>query len=135
LKIVQVAAAALLDGGGQVLVAQRTGGSMAGLWEFPGGKIEPGETPEVALARELDEELGIAITEPQPLGFVSHRYPEFHLVMLLFAVTRWRGTPEGRLGQPLQWISADRLETMAMPAADLPLIPAIRQAAGPVAAA
>jgi 8-oxo-dGTP diphosphatase len=126
MRIVQVAAGALIDPAGLVLVAERPpGGAMAGLWEFPGGKIEAGETPETALARELDEELGITIANPEPLGFVSHGYPAFHLVMLLFGVRTWTGTPEGRLGQRLQWVAADNLAALAMPAADYPLVPAI----------
>lgn len=101
------------------------GGSLAGLWEFPGGKIEAGETPEAALARELIEELGVVIAAPEPLGFVSHAYPSFHLVMLLFGVRRWQGTPQGLLGQRLDWVAADQLSALAMPAADYPLVPAV----------
>ncbi len=124
--IVQVAAGALIDGAGRVLVAERpAGGSLAGLWEFPGGKIEPGETPEAALARELEEELGIVIDGAEALSFVSHGYERFHLVMLLFAVRRWAGEPEGRLEQRLQWVAAEELSGLAMPPADYPLVPAI----------
>ena len=131
MRIVHVAAGALIDAAGRVLVAQRPeGGSLAGLWEFPGGKIEAGETPEAALARELTEELGLAIGQQEPLGFVSHGYANFHLVMLLFAVRDWAGTPEGRLGQRLQWLPADALAGLAMPPADYPLIPAIMAACG-----
>ncbi len=126
MRIVQVAAGALFDATGRVLVAERPAGkAMSGLWEFPGGKIEPGETPEAALARELEEELGIGIAAPEPLGFVSHAYPAFHLVMLLFGVGDWRGDPQGRLGQRLQWVAAHDLAELAMPAADYPLVPAI----------
>ncbi|GGI71622.1 NTP pyrophosphohydrolase [Polymorphobacter multimanifer] len=126
MRIVQVAAGALIDAQGRVLVAERpAGGTMAGLWEFPGGKIEAGETPEAALARELDEELGVTIGSPTPLGFVSHAYPTFHLVMLLFGVREWRGEPRGRLNQRLQWVAACDLAELAMPSADYPLVPAI----------
>jgi 8-oxo-dGTP diphosphatase len=129
-KVITVAAAALFDAQGRVLMAERPpGGSMAGLWEFPGGKIEAGETPEAALAREIDEELGVTIESPAPLGFVSHGYPAFHLLMLLYGVRRWQGTPQGRLGQQLQWVDATQLDALAMPAADYPLIPAVRAAA------
>jgi 8-oxo-dGTP diphosphatase len=134
MRIVQVAAGALISQQGMVLVAERPAGKpMAGLWEFPGGKIEPDETPEAALTRELDEELGITITDPEPLSFVSHAYEHFHLLMLLFAVRHWQGTPRPRLGQRLQWRAADALPSLAMPAADLPLLPAIQAAAAIVA--
>jgi 8-oxo-dGTP diphosphatase len=129
-RVVTVVAAALLDGHGRVLMAERPEGrSMAGLWEFPGGKLERGETPEAALARELVEELGVAIEAPQALGFVSHGYAAFHLVMLLYAVRRWHGEPVGLLGQRLDWVLADRLDGLAMPAADYPLVPLVRAAA------
>lgn len=129
-RLVTVVAAALFDAQGRVLMAERPPGrSMAGLWEFPGGKLETGETPETALARELAEELGIAIEAPAPLGFVSHAYPEFHLLMLLYAVRHWQGTPQGRLGQSLDWVAPDALAALAMPAADYPLIPAVQAAA------
>ncbi len=131
LRVVTVVAAALLGDDGRVLMAERpAGGSMAGLWEFPGGKLEAGETPEAALARELAEELGVAIEDPQALGFVSHGYPSFHLVMLLYAVRRWQGAPVGLLGQRLDWVRADALDGLAMPAADYPLVPLVRAAAG-----
>lgn len=122
----QVAAGVLVDAAGRVLVAERpAGGSLAGLWEFPGGKIEAGETPEGALARELEEELGVAIADPVPLGFVSHAYPAFHLVMLVFVVRDWRGEPVGRQGQRVMWVTAGELAGLAMPPADYPLVPAI----------
>ena len=105
--IVVVAACALIDPDRRVLLAQRPNGkSMAGLWEFPGGKVEPGETPEEALLRELDEELGVA-TEPgclAPLTFASHSYDDFHLLMPLFICRRYRGSPQGREGQSLKWV-------------------------------
>lgn len=127
MRIVHVAAAALLDGEGRVLLARRPEGKpMAGLWEFPGGKIEPGETPEAALARELEEELGVVIGAPVPLAFVSHGYEGFHLVMLLYAVRDWAGALHGRQGQALDWVEADRLDSLPMPAADVPLLAPVR---------
>jgi 8-oxo-dGTP diphosphatase len=132
-RVVTVVAGALLDGSGRVLMAERpAGGSMAGLWEFPGGKLEAGETPEAALARELAEELGVAIEAPKALGFVSHGYEAFHLVMLLYAVRHWEGTPVGLLGQRLDWVRADALDGLAMPAADYPLVPLVQAAAANV---
>lgn len=129
MRQVHVVAAALLDAENRVLVAQRPAGkSLAGLWEFPGGKIEDGETPEAALVRELAEELGITVAESglTPLTFVSHAYGDFHLVMLLYACRRWAGTPHGQQGQPLGWHAADALSQLAMPPADVPLIAAIQ---------
>jgi 8-oxo-dGTP diphosphatase len=128
MRIVQVVAAALIDGEGRVLVAQRPAGkSLAGLWEFPGGKIEPGETPEAALVRELAEELGIGVEAAalEPLGFASHGYGDFHLVMLLFGCRRWTGAPHGREMQPLQWGSVEALALLPMPPADVPLLAAL----------
>jgi 8-oxo-dGTP diphosphatase len=122
-------AAALVDAAGRVLVAQRPEGkSLAGLWEFPGGKVENGETPEAALVRELAEELAISVDEAalQPIGFVSHAYPAFHLLMLLYGCRQWLGVPRGEQGQPLQWVTADALARLAMPPADLPLLPVIK---------
>ncbi len=125
-RIVQVVAAALIDDAGRVLLAQRpTGKPMAGLWEFPGGKIEPGETPETALARELAEELGIVPAAMVPVQFVSHAYADFHLVMLLFAVRGWSGVPEGRDGQALRWVAPAAMAALPMPAADVPLVMAL----------
>jgi 8-oxo-dGTP diphosphatase len=124
-----VVAAALVDAAGRVLVAQRPEGkSLAGLWEFPGGKVEGGETPEAALIRELDEELSIRvnIAALQPIGFVSHAYPAFHLLMLLYGCRQWHGTPDGQQGQPLQWVAAADLARLAMPPADLPLLSVIK---------
>ena len=122
--LVYVAAAALVDPDGRVLVAQRTDGRHAGLWEFPGGKLEPGERPEQALVRELDEELGIATAESclAPCGFASHDYGDFHLVLLLFAIRKWRGRPEGRQGQPVKWVRVAELFGLDMPPADRPLL-------------
>jgi len=129
MKIVLVAAVALVDVDGRVLLAQRPEGkSMAGLWEFPGGKVEPGETPETALMRELEEELGIETWESclAPLTFASHTYDDFHLLMPLFVCRKWNGTPTGREGQTLAWAKPTKLRDYPMPPADIPLIPVIR---------
>lgn len=128
-RLVLVAAVALIDVDGRVLIAQRPEGkSMAGLWEFPGGKVDPGETPEAALMRELHEELGIETWASclAPLTFASHAYPDFHLLMPLFACRKWQGTPQGREGQRLAWVPANGLRDYPMPPADLPLIPVLR---------
>ncbi|MGF1444897.1 MAG: (deoxy)nucleoside triphosphate pyrophosphohydrolase [Pikeienuella sp.] len=128
-KIVLVAAVALIDADGRVLLAQRPQGkSMAGLWEFPGGKIEPGETPEHALIRELEEELGISTWESclAPLTFASHGYETFHLLMPLFVCRKWTGIVTPREGQRLAWAQPTRLRDYPMPPADLPLIPILR---------
>jgi 8-oxo-dGTP diphosphatase len=126
LPIVLVAAAAILDRKNNVLIAQRPEGKdMAGLWEFPGGKIQPGEVPEYALMRELEEELGIE-TRPccmSAVGFASHTYPTFHLLMPLYAVRVWKGEPQSREGQALKWMKIQDLYGLAMPEADKPLIP------------
>ncbi len=124
-----VRAVALIDRDGRVLIAERPEGkSMAGLWEFPGGKVEPGETPEAALIRELQEELGIGTWESclAPLTFASHSYDDFHLLMPLFACRKWEGTPASREGQALKWVFAKDLRNYPMPPADLPLIPILR---------
>ncbi|ARC87234.1 8-oxo-dGTP diphosphatase MutT [Rhodovulum sp. MB263] len=129
MKIVLVAAVALIDADGRVLLAQRPAGkSMAGLWEFPGGKIEPGETPEAALKRELKEELGIDTWEScmAPLTFASHSYDDFHLLMPLFACRKWQGQPQAREGQVLKWSHAKDLRDFPMPPADIPLIPVLQ---------
>lgn len=129
LKTVLVAACALVDPDGRVLLAQRPPGkSMAGLWEFPGGKVEPNERPEEALIRELKEELSIAVREPclAPLTFASHCYPEFHLLMPLYICRRWEGFVSAQEGQAIQWVRAQDLRNYEMPAADVPLIPALR---------
>ncbi|MCK0168643.1 (deoxy)nucleoside triphosphate pyrophosphohydrolase [Jannaschia sp. S6380] len=104
------------------------GKELAGLWEFPGGKVEPGETPEVALVRELREELGIETWDSclAPLTFASHAYPRFHLLMPLFACRKWEGQPRSREGQELAWVRPARLRDYPMPPADLPLIPILR---------
>ena len=119
-----VAACALIDADGRVLLAKRPPGRpLAGLWEFPGGKIEAGETPEVALVRELDEELGITVLPKclAPLTFASHTYEAFHLLMPLFACRKWDGEVTARQGQELAWVRAKRLGDYAMPPADEPL--------------
>jgi 8-oxo-dGTP diphosphatase len=124
-KLVLVAACALIDVDGRVLLAQRPPGKpMAGLWEFPGGKVESGERPEDSLIRELEEELGIVVREAclAPLTFASHAYPEFHLLMPLFVCRRWDGTVAPREGQRLAWVRPNRLREYPMPPADEPLI-------------
>ena len=129
MKIVLVSAVALVDPDGRVLLAQRPEGkAMAGLWEFPGGKVEPGETPEAALIRELREELGIDTEESclAPLTFASHAYHDFHLLMPLFVCRKWTGTPCPQEGQTLAWARPNRLRDYPMPAADIPLIPMLR---------
>jgi 8-oxo-dGTP diphosphatase len=129
MKVVLVSAVALIDRDGRVLLARRPEGkSMAGLWEFPGGKVEPGETPEAALIRELHEELGIGTWASclAPLTFASHAYPDFHLLMPLFACRKWEGVPQSREGQALKWVRAADLRDYPMPPADLPLVPILR---------
>ena len=123
-----VVACALLDADRRVLISQRPDGkTMAGLWEFPGGKIEAGERPEEALIRELKEELGIEVREAclAPLTFASHAYPDFTLLMPLFVCRRWTGIAEGREGQVLKWVPPVRLRDYPMPPADEPLVPAL----------
>ncbi len=124
-----VAACALVDVDGRVLLARRPEGKkMAGLWEFPGGKLNPGETPEAALIRELREELGIdvAVACLAPFAFASHDYDGFHLLMPLFVCRRWKGTPAPKEGQTLAWVRASKLTEYEMPPADKPLIPLLR---------
>ena len=124
-NIVLVAACALVDADGRVLLAQRPQGkSMAGLWEFPGGKVEPGETPERSLIRELKEELAIDVKEAclAPLTFASHGYPDFHLLMPLFVCRRWDGSITALEGQQLVWVKPNRLRDYDLPPADVPLV-------------
>jgi 8-oxo-dGTP diphosphatase len=123
--ILLVSAVALIDADDRVLLAQRPEGkSMAGLWEFPGGKVQDGETPEAALIRELDEELGIDTYESclAPIGFASHPYDDFHLLMPLFVCRVWEGTPQPREGQKLAWVRPNALRDYPMPPADVPLV-------------
>lgn len=125
MKTILVSAVALIDPDGRVLLAQRPEGkSMAGLWEFPGGKVEVGETPEAALIRELQEELGIDTWTSclAPLTFASHSYEDFHLLMPLFACRKWNGIVQPREGQVLKWVRANELRNYPMPPADIPLI-------------
>ena len=129
MKTVLVSAVALIDPDGRVLLAQRPEGkSLAGLWEFPGGKVEDGETPEAALIRELREELAIDTWQSclAPLTFASHSYERFHLLMPLFACRKWQGTPQAQEGQTLKWVHARDLSRYPMPPADIPLIPILR---------
>lgn len=129
MKLVLVAACALVDPDGRVLLAQRPEGkALAGLWEFPGGKLEPGETPEACLIRELAEELGVDTWASclAPLSFASHAYDDFHLLMPLYVCRRWSGTAEGREGQALAWVRPARLGDYPTPPADRPLIAALR---------
>ncbi len=129
MKVVLVSAVALVDIDGRVLLAQRPEGkAMAGLWEFPGGKVESGETPEAALIRELHEELGIDTSAAclAPLAFASHSYDDFHLLMPLFACRRWTGSIIPMENQKLAWVRAKDLKEYPMPPADEPLIPILR---------
>ena len=133
-KLLLVVAAALVDADGRVLMAQRPEGkALACLWEFPGGKVEPGERPEETLIRELAEELGIAVKEPclAPLTFASHAYPDFHLLMPLYICRRWEGVPQSREAQALRWVRPGALRDLPMPPADLPLIPFLIDLLGP----
>ena len=125
MHLVLVAACALVDPDGRVLIAQRPADKpMAGLWEFPGGKVEAGERPEQTLIRELKEELGVVVEEAclAPLTFASHSYPEFHLLMPLYVCRRWEGIVTAREGQKLAWVRANRLRDYPMPPADEPLV-------------
>lgn len=129
LPVLLVAAAALVDGDGKILLAQRPQGkSMAGLWEFPGGKVKAGETPEFALMRELEEELGIETRECcySPIGFASHSYLDFHLLMPLFVCRVWRGEVQAKEGQSFAWVRPQDMYDYPMPEADIPLVYQIR---------
>ncbi|MCA3263023.1 MAG: (deoxy)nucleoside triphosphate pyrophosphohydrolase [Telmatospirillum sp.] len=128
-RVLLVVAAALIDADGRVLLARRPPGkAMAGLWEFPGGKVAPNETPEAALIRELKEELGLDLAHAclAPLTFASHRYPDFHLLMPLFAARNWKGTPVPREGQELAWVRPLKMSDYPMPPADVPLVAMLR---------
>jgi 8-oxo-dGTP diphosphatase len=125
MRLVLVVACALVDSDGRILIAERPEGKkMAGLWEFPGGKVEAGESPEATLVRELREELGIETKSAclAPLTFASHAYEDWHLLMPLYVCRRWEGIPQGREGQALKWVRAKELRRYPMPPADLPLI-------------
>jgi 8-oxo-dGTP diphosphatase len=127
--LVLVAAVALIDRDGRVLIAQRPEGkAMAGLWEFPGGKVEAGETPEAALIRELHEELGIGTWASclAPLTFASHAYPDFHLLMPLYACRKWEGVPHQHEHAALRWVAPRELARVPMPPADAPLVAVLR---------
>ena len=129
LPLILVAAVVLVDADGRVLLAQRPEGkAMAGLWEFPGGKVDPGETPEAALIRELAEELGIDVAASclAPFTFASYTYPDFHLLMPLYVCRKWSGIPIAREGQRLKWVRPARLADYPMPPADKPLIAMLR---------
>ena len=127
--VVLVVAVALIDRDGRVLVAQRPEGkSMAGLWEFPGGKVEPGESPDAALIRELQEELGVDTRQSclAPLTFASHAYDDFHLLMPLYVCRVWKGIPRAKEGQKLDWVRPMQLTDYPMPPADFPLVAMLR---------
>ena len=128
-KLTLVVACALVDPDKRVLIAQRPPGkALAGLWEFPGGKLEPGERPEATLIRELHEEIGIIVQEAclAPLTFASHAYDDFHLLMPLYICRRWEGQVTAREGQNLAWVRVNKLRDYEMPPADKPLIPLLR---------
>lgn len=129
-RLLLVVAAALVDGRGRVLIAQRPAGkSLGGLWEFPGGKIEPGEAPEAALSRELLEELDVRVDTDAmaPFAFASHSYPDFDLLMPLYVVRRWAGEPRAIEAQALAWASPAQLSDYPMPPADVPLVARLQQ--------
>jgi 8-oxo-dGTP diphosphatase len=125
MKTILVVAAALVDSDGRVLIAQRPEGKqLAGLWEFPGGKVEPGETPETALIRELEEELGITVKQAclAPFVFATHTYETFHLLMPLYLIRRWDGEPEAKEHAALKWVRPNDMGQYPMPPADDPLV-------------
>lgn len=127
--VVLVVAVALVDADGRVLLTQRPPGKkLAGMWEFPGGKVEPGETPEAALLRELREELGLDISAAclAPIAFASHAYEDFHLLMPLYVCRRWQGQPVAREGQAMKWVRPLQMRDLPMPPADVPLVAALR---------
>ena len=129
MKTVLVVAAALVDSDGRVLIAQRPEGKqLAGLWEFPGGKVEPGETPEIALIRELEEELGIVVKQAclAPFVFASHTYETFHLLMPLYLIRRWEGEPESKEHKAIKWVRPNDMGQYPMPPADDPLVAWLR---------
>ncbi|MCR6658618.1 MAG: 8-oxo-dGTP diphosphatase MutT [Asticcacaulis sp.] len=129
MKTILVVAAALVDSDGRVLIAQRPEGKqLAGLWEFPGGKVEPGETPETALIRELEEELGIVVKQAclAPFVFASHTYETFHLLMPLYLIRRWEGEPEAKEHQAIKWVRPNDMSQYPMPPADDPLVAWLR---------
>ncbi len=130
MKSVLVVAVALIDPDGRILLSKRPEGkSLAGLWEFPGGKVDSGERPEQALIRELQEELGINVEQSclAPLTFASHAYEDFHVLMPLYVCRRWQGIAQGLEGQELKWVRAKSLRDYPMPPADLPLIPHLQE--------
>ena len=134
MKLVLVVACALINSEARVLLAERPAGRpMAGLWEFPGGKVEEGERPEQTLIRELREELGIAIEESwvSPLTFASHTYPTFHLLMPLYTCRRWNGAVDPQESQRVAWVRPDEIDSYKMPEADLPLLPHLEALLGP----
>ncbi len=127
--VLLVVAVALIDADGRILIAKRPEGKkLAGLWEFPGGKVDPGETPERALIRELQEELGVDTRASclAPIGFASHAYETFHLLMPLYVCRVWQGTPQPKEGQELAWVRPARLGDYPMPPADIPLVAQLR---------
>lgn len=129
MPIVTVSAAALIDTDGRILLAQRPEGKhMAGMWEFPGGKVEAGESPDDAVRREMMEELGVDLCEHciQPFTFITHEYDAFTLVLLLYIARRWEGIPEGKEGQALKWVYASEMKHLPMPPADVPLVAMLR---------
>lgn len=130
MRLLLVVAVALVDADGRVLISQRPEGkALAGLWEFPGGKLEAGERPEAALIRELKEELGIDVAESclAPLTFASHAYPDFHLLMPLYVCRRWKGQAAAQEGQLIRWVRPKALRDYSMPPADIPLIPHLEE--------